>query len=110
MPSTPTSAKLPKRPLTPSRDNAATDYETNFLRLLEKLTNGTRVEIGYTGTSLVYKPGVLVGGKVEHDCGTARAIGMAAVFARGAPPPLGPPSRGRAHADTPACSPVAAPY
>jgi hypothetical protein len=48
----------------------------SFLKLLEKLTNGTRVEIGYTGTALVFRPGVLTGGACEHDCGTARAIGM----------------------------------
>jgi RNA 3'-terminal phosphate cyclase-like protein len=29
----------------------------------------------YSGTSIVYKPGVIIGGKVAHDCGTSRAIG-----------------------------------
>lgn len=28
-----------------------------------------------SGTSIVYKPGVIIGGKVSHDCGTSRAIG-----------------------------------
>lgn len=27
------------------------------------------------GTSIVYKPGVIVGGKLYHDCGTTRAVG-----------------------------------
>lgn len=33
------------------------------------------VEISYTGTSLVYRPGVIVGGKVSHDCPISRSIG-----------------------------------
>ncbi|CAO3692509.1 unnamed protein product [Umbelopsis ramanniana] len=51
------------------------DYEASFLRLLEKLTNGSTVEISYTGTSVVYKPGIIIGGRIEHDCGIARSIG-----------------------------------
>ncbi|KAJ3212963.1 rRNA-processing endoribonuclease [Dinochytrium kinnereticum] len=51
------------------------DYEISFLRLLEKMTNGTNVEINYTGTSVLYRPGVIYGGKVEHDCPTSRGIG-----------------------------------
>lgn len=51
------------------------EYEAGFLRLLEKLTNGTRIEIGYTGTSLSFKPGTLTGGSISHDCGTAREVG-----------------------------------
>ncbi|CAG8460873.1 10022_t:CDS:2 [Ambispora gerdemannii] len=51
------------------------DFEASFLRLLEKVTNGSVIEISYTGTSVLYKPGVIIGGKISHDCGTARAIG-----------------------------------
>lgn len=51
------------------------DYEAGFLRLLEKITNGTKVEIGYTGTSISFKPGTISGGHVTHDCGTSREIG-----------------------------------
>ncbi|CAG8609653.1 4601_t:CDS:2, partial [Ambispora leptoticha] len=51
------------------------DFEASFLRLLEKVTNGSVIEISYTGTSVLYKPGVITGGKISHDCGTARAIG-----------------------------------
>lgn len=51
------------------------DFEANFLRLVEKLTNGCRTEINETGTSLKYAPGWVVGGSVEHDCGTGRSIG-----------------------------------
>ena len=51
------------------------DFEAGFLRLLEKVTDGSRVEINYTGTSVYYHPGVISGGPVTHDCGTSRAIG-----------------------------------
>lgn len=51
------------------------DYEAGFLRLLEKVTNGTKIEIGYTGTSLSFRPGTVMGGTVTHDCGTGREIG-----------------------------------
>lgn len=52
------------------------DYEASLLRLLEKLTNGCLVEINETGTSLRYKPGVIIcGSGLVHDCGSSRAIG-----------------------------------
>ncbi|KAI8614943.1 18S rRNA biogenesis protein [Chytriomyces sp. MP71] len=51
------------------------DYEVSFLRLLEKCTNGSTLEISYTGTSLLYKPGVIMGGRIVHDCPDSRAIG-----------------------------------
>ena len=49
--------------------------EISLLRLLEKMTNGTKVEINETGTVLRFKPGVVTGGKLQHDCGTERGIG-----------------------------------
>lgn len=51
------------------------EYEAGFLRLLEKITNGSKIEIGYTGTSLSFKPGTLTGGHITHDCGTSREVG-----------------------------------
>ncbi|TIA90552.1 hypothetical protein E3P99_01515 [Wallemia hederae] len=52
-----------------------TDYEAGFLRLLEKLTNGSSVEISYTGTSILYQPGSLTGGSVTHSCSTSKSVG-----------------------------------
>jgi RNA 3'-terminal phosphate cyclase-like protein len=51
------------------------DYEAGFLRLLEKITDGTKIEIGYTGTSLSFRPGTISGGNITHDCGTSKEIG-----------------------------------
>jgi len=36
-------------------------HEISFLRLLEAVTNGSQMEISYTGTILVYKPGLITG-------------------------------------------------
>jgi RNA 3'-terminal phosphate cyclase-like protein len=51
------------------------EHEASFLRLLDKMTNGTRVEINATGTQLRFKPGVLIGGEIEHFCSGDRSIG-----------------------------------
>ncbi|CAM9210927.1 unnamed protein product, partial [Laminaria digitata] len=51
------------------------DHEAAFLRLVDKLTNGTKVEINETGTSLRFKPGYVTGGRASHDCGNTRALG-----------------------------------
>lgn len=51
------------------------DFEASFIRLLDKITNGSRIEINQTGTTLYYQPGLLYGGSVEHDCSVLRSIG-----------------------------------
>lgn len=50
-------------------------YEVSFLRLLEKLSQGSRLEISYTGTSLLFHPGTISGGSVIHNCDLGRSIG-----------------------------------
>lgn len=51
------------------------DYEASFLRLLDQMTNGTKMEINNTGTQLRFRPGVLLGGEMEHQCPDTRSIG-----------------------------------
>ncbi|KAF8581498.1 18S rRNA biogenesis protein [Ramaria rubella] len=51
------------------------DFEASLLRLLEKITNGTVIEISYTGTSVLLKPGVIAGGPVTHECPLSRSLG-----------------------------------
>ena len=78
------------------------EFEAGFIRLLDKLTNGSRIEVNETGgsvtsywwnrfqtehsfincllsvvlgTSLFYHPGLLVGGVLDHDCSKQRSIG-----------------------------------
>lgn len=36
-------------------------HEISFLRLLEAVTNGSNIEISYTGTTLAYRPGLITG-------------------------------------------------
>ncbi|KAF8798189.1 18S rRNA biogenesis protein [Phlegmacium glaucopus] len=51
------------------------DYEISLLRLLEKVTNGTVIEISVTGTAILLRPGIILGGTLQHDCPTSRSIG-----------------------------------
>ena len=71
------------------------EAEAGFIRLLDKLTNGSKVgkkhldkitgkyyqtivflqiEVNETGTSLTYQPGSLLGGRVEHQCALTRGV------------------------------------
>jgi len=56
-------------------DPGLKDFEASFIRLLDKLTNGSRIEVNETGTTLFYKPGLLAGGPIDHDCNPQRSIG-----------------------------------
>jgi RNA 3'-terminal phosphate cyclase-like protein len=51
------------------------DYEAGFIRLLDKLTNGSKIEVNVTGTTLHYQPGLIEGGAIHHDCNNQRSIG-----------------------------------
>jgi RNA 3'-terminal phosphate cyclase-like protein len=52
------------------------DYEASFLRLIDEMTNGCKMEINNTGTQLKFHPGVLLGGDIEeHQCPDSRSIG-----------------------------------
>ncbi|KAL6011231.1 hypothetical protein ACLOJK_001676 [Asimina triloba] len=50
-------------------------HEINLLRLIETISDDCQVKINDTGTKLKYKPGVVIGGKCEHDCGLSRSMG-----------------------------------
>lgn len=54
--------------------NELAEFEASFIRLLDKLTNGSRIEVNETGTAVLYQPGLLHGGCVEHDCSLQRSI------------------------------------
>ncbi|KIY72040.1 18S rRNA biogenesis protein [Cylindrobasidium torrendii FP15055 ss-10] len=51
------------------------DFEISLLRLLEKVTNGTVIEISITGTAILLQPGIISGGDCTHDCPLSRSIG-----------------------------------
>ncbi|KAG8752318.1 hypothetical protein FRC14_007140 [Serendipita sp. 396] len=57
------------------KDPGLRDYEVSFLRLLEKISNGSHIEISHTGTAILVKPGILSGGPITHDCPLSRSIG-----------------------------------
>ncbi|RLN50186.1 hypothetical protein BBJ29_000479 [Phytophthora kernoviae] len=50
-------------------------FEASLLRLLDRVTSGSHLEINETGTKLKYQPGLVLGGRLEHDCGTQRSVG-----------------------------------
>ena len=41
-------------------------HEISLLRLIEAVTNGSHIEISYTGTTFVYKPGLITGSAPGH--------------------------------------------
>eukprot|EP00754_Rhynchopus_humris_P012765 Rhum_TRINITY_DN14303_c3_g2::Rhum_TRINITY_DN14303_c3_g2_i1::g.80009::m.80009/K11108/RCL1; RNA 3'-terminal phosphate cyclase-like protein len=51
------------------------EYEVSFLRLIDRVTNGTAIEIDETGTKVKVKPGVVTGGFAEHTCSLQRGVG-----------------------------------
>lgn len=51
------------------------DYEVSFLRLIEAVTNGSIIEISYTGTTVIYKPGIIIGGSYTHNCPNSKPVG-----------------------------------
>lgn len=52
-----------------------TTAEANFVRLMDKLTTGSKIEINETGTVLTYEPGLLSGGSLEHTCSPTKGVG-----------------------------------
>ncbi|MCJ1479005.1 hypothetical protein MMC13_007689 [Lambiella insularis] len=48
------------RPSSPTNPGLA-PHEISFLRLLKAVTNGSHIEISYTGSTLVYRPGLITG-------------------------------------------------
>jgi len=52
-------------------------YEVDLLKLIEKITNGTEVNINKTGTRLIMRPGIIDAGEgapIEHNCDLKRSI------------------------------------
>ncbi|KAI7363712.1 18S rRNA biogenesis protein [Hortaea werneckii] len=41
-------------------------HEVSFLRLLDAITNGSQIEFSYTGTTVLYKPGLITGSAAGH--------------------------------------------
>jgi len=44
-----------------STNPGLTRHETNFIRLLDAITNGSQIQFSMTGTTLVYRPGLITG-------------------------------------------------
>ena len=60
----------------PEKHVGLRDYEASLLRLLDKITRGSVVQINETGTALAYRPGVITGGAhLVHECPPSRGLG-----------------------------------
>lgn len=66
-----------------SQDNALglRGYEVSLIRLFDKISNGTEIDINKSGTAISFKPGILHGGTIHHDCNLERGIGKIKTFA-----------------------------
>lgn len=51
------------------------DYEMTFLRIVEAITNGSFIQINYTGTVVRYKPGLIIGGTHSFKVPKSRGMG-----------------------------------
>ena len=58
-----------------SDDIGIHEHEAGFIRLLDKITNGSKIEVNETGTSVTFQPGSLNGGRIDHQCSLTRGIG-----------------------------------
>ncbi|XP_077982043.1 RNA 3'-terminal phosphate cyclase-like protein, partial [Glandiceps talaboti] len=56
-------------------DPGLREFEASLIRLLDKITNGSRIEVNEAGTCVLYQPGLLAGGNIEHECNIQRSIG-----------------------------------
>lgn len=53
------------------------DYEVSLLKLIDQITNGTKVDINVTGTKVKISPGVITnayGKEIDFECSNARAV------------------------------------
>jgi RNA 3'-terminal phosphate cyclase-like protein len=55
-------------------DPGLTEYESSFLKLIEKIMQGSAIHIRDTGTTLVFIPGILIGGEIFHECHNSRCV------------------------------------
>lgn len=55
-------------------------YEVSLIRLFDKISNGSEIDINKSGTAVLFKPGILHGGTIHHDCNLERGIGTIKLY------------------------------
>ena len=53
------------------------DHEVDLLKLIQKISNGTDININKPGTKVIFKPGIIDSGEglpIEHKCDLGRSI------------------------------------
>ena len=51
------------------------EYEVNFLKLISEVTSGAQINIDKSGTTILYKPGIVNGGTYSFETHTGRSLG-----------------------------------
>lgn len=55
-------------------DPGVKDFEVNLMKLIEKISKGASIKFSESATTMIYHPGMLDGGKIEHECSVERPI------------------------------------
>eukprot|EP00759_Apiculatamorpha_spiralis_P011191 PhF_6_TR18615/c0_g1_i1/m.27206/K11108/RCL1; RNA 3'-terminal phosphate cyclase-like protein len=66
---------LSTKPVTIQVGRRLTDYETNLLRFVDRISTGTQLEVSEDASTVTMRPGVIVGGTVSHPCAASRGVG-----------------------------------
>lgn len=61
------------RPLSPTNPGLA-PHEISLLRLIDSITNGTIIQISYTGTALSFVPGIITGGILTGNSDLVKCV------------------------------------
>lgn len=71
---------LAKRPITISNIHSRDDppgikpFEANFLKFIDRITNGSTFQVLKENTELVFHPGMILGGVFSHEVPTTRCV------------------------------------
>jgi RNA 3'-terminal phosphate cyclase-like protein len=71
---------LTKKPITISSIHPEEDppgirpHEANFLKFIDRFTNGSTFQVSQGNTKLVFNPGMILGGVFSHDVPTSRCV------------------------------------
>jgi RNA 3'-terminal phosphate cyclase-like protein len=57
------------------QESGIQEFEISLIRLIDKLTNGTKIRLSPSGNEIEFTPGILNGGKIDHSCCVDKSIG-----------------------------------
>eukprot|EP00760_Papus_ankaliazontas_P001687 PhM_4_TR10568/c0_g1_i1/m.2660/K11108/RCL1; RNA 3'-terminal phosphate cyclase-like protein len=66
---------LSSKPIEVSTGRPLKDFEVNLLRLVDRITTGTKLDVSPDATAFRLTPGVIAGGAISHPCPGSRGLG-----------------------------------